>query len=181
MVNAARVMRARRIGTGRLAAGVIAGALGTAAMDLVLYLQYRDDGGTEPLWQWESAESVSTWDGASAPGRVGQKLGRLVLRREPPDNWARATTNAVHWTTGTGWGLQYAAAAGLMPRHPLARALALGPAAWATSYVVLPLIGVYKPIWEYDKRTLAKDLAAHLVFGAVTGAAFAALTRGGGD
>jgi hypothetical protein len=36
---------------------------------------------------------------------------------------------------------------------------------------------VYKPMWEYDARTLAKDFTAHLVYGATTSAAFAALAR----
>ncbi len=34
---------------------------------------------------------------------------------------------------------------------------------------------VYKPMWEYDAKNLWKDLSSHLVYGAVTGAAFAAL------
>ena len=37
-------------------------------------------------------------------------------------------------------------------------------------YVVLPLLGVYKPIWKYDLETLEKDLSAHLVFGTATAA-----------
>ena len=41
--------------------------------------------------------------------------------------------------------------------------------------VILPLAGVYRPIWEYDARTLGVDLSAHLVFGAATGAVFGAL------
>jgi len=36
---------------------------------------------------------------------------------------------------------------------------------------------VYKPIWKYDARTLGKDLSAHLVYGATTGATFAVLAR----
>jgi hypothetical protein len=48
---------------------------------------------------------------------------------------------------------------------------------WIAGYAVLPLAGVYKPIWEYDARTLGEDLSAHLVFGAATSAVFAALTR----
>jgi hypothetical protein len=32
-----------------------------------------------------------------------------------------------------------------------------------SGYVILPLAGLYKPIWEYDARTLADDLSAHLV------------------
>ena len=40
---------------------------------------------------------------------------------------------------------------------------------------MLPLLGVYKPIWEYDLETLRKDLSAHLVFGTATAAAFCLL------
>jgi hypothetical protein len=58
----------------------------------------------------------------------------------------------------------------------LVRALALGPAVWLCGYAALPLAGVYKPIWEYDARTLGEDLSAHLVYGATTSAVFAALT-----
>ena len=46
-------------------------------------------------------------------------------------------------------------------------------------YVVLPAAGLYKPIWEYDAKTLAKDLSAHLAYGAGTGAAFWLLRRQG--
>jgi hypothetical protein len=42
---------------------------------------------------------------------------------------------------------------------------------WAVSYAILPAAGLYKPIWEYDRETLAKDLSAHLVYGATTAAA----------
>jgi hypothetical protein len=165
-------------GIGRhLAAGAVAGAVGTAAMDLLLYRRYRRDGGKESLWRWELAAGVTSWDEASAPGQIGRKLERLVTRQSPPDSWARATTNVVHWATGIGWGVPYGALANRTSGHPWARALALGPAVWLTGYATLPLAGVYKPIWEYDARTLAEDLSAHLVFGAVTSAVFAALTR----
>ena len=91
--------------TSRLTAGVLAGAVGTAAMDLLLYLRYRRDGGTDSLWRWEFAGSVTNWDTASAPGQLGQKLERFVTGRQPPDAWARTTTNLMHWATGLGWGL----------------------------------------------------------------------------
>jgi hypothetical protein len=50
---------------------------------------------------------------------------------------------------------------------------------WLSGYVVLPLAKVYKPIWEYDARTLGDDFSAHVVYGAVVSSAFAALTRQG--
>lgn len=164
--------------TRNLALGALAGAAGTVAMDLLLYGRYRRGGGTDSLWQWEFAGGVTTWGQASAPGQVGEKLEELATGEQPPDSWARPTTNLVHWATGIGWGVQYGALASITSRLPWLRALALGPSAWLTSYVILPLLKVYKPIWEYDARTLGDDLSAHLVFGTATSAAFAALTRG---
>ena len=163
--------------TRSLAAGVLAGAAGTAAMDYALYRRYRSGGGKDAFWPWESAAGVMSWQEASAPGQLGQKVERAVTGQPPPDDWARATTNAVHWATGIGWGLQYGMLAGTTSRHPWLRALALGPAAWLAGYAILPLTKVYKPIWDYDARTLGEDLSAHLVYGAATAAAFAALDR----
>ena len=161
----------------RLALGALSGAVGPAAMDMLLYRRYRREGGQDSAWRWESAEGVTTWDEASAPGQLGEKVERLVTRRPPPDRWARPTTNLVHWATGAAWGLQYAALAVRPAKHPVRRALALGPAAWLSGYVLLPLAGVYKPIWDYDAKTLGKDLSAHLLYGATTSSAFAVLTR----
>jgi len=160
----------------RLVAGAVAGVMGTAAMDLVWYRRYRRDGGKDSLTVWEFASNVQSWEDTSAPGRVGRKALRVALRREPSDTWARSTTNLVHWATGIGWGLQYGLLAGRSSRHPSMLAAALGPAAWASSYVLLPLAGVYKPIWQYDGKTLSKDLSAHLVFGATTSGAFRVLS-----
>jgi hypothetical protein len=159
-----------------LVAGALAGAVGTAAMDYTLYRRYRADGGTQSFWQWEFAEGVKSWDQASAPGQLGRKVERLVTQQEPEDAWARSTTNIVHWATGIGWGIQYGALAALLPRYSWLRAFALGPTAWLSGYVVLPLAGVYEPIWKYDAQTLRDDLSAHLAYGAATSAAFAALT-----
>jgi hypothetical protein len=60
--------------------------------------------------------------------------------------------------------------------HPWARAFASGPVAWLSGYVLRPLAKVDEPIWDCDARTLADDLCAHVVYGAVTSAGFAALT-----
>jgi hypothetical protein len=157
-------------------AGVVAGAVGTAAMDLVWYRRYRRDGGEDSLWGWESAKDVTTWDQASAPGQLGRKVLGAVTGKPAPDGWARLTTQLVHWATGVGWGVQYGVLAGRTSRHPWLRALALGPTAWSASYVVLPLAKVYRPVWTYDAPTLEKDLSAHLVYGVVASSTFALLT-----
>jgi hypothetical protein len=169
--------RGTRIGR-RAVIAALSGAVGTSAMDLLLYVRYRRAGGRSSPWQWEAAEGVTGWDTASAPGQLGAKVERLVVRRPPPDGWARTTTNVVHWATGIGWGVQYGVLAGRPSKGHVARALALGPVVWLSGYAVLPLAGVYKPIWKYDSRTLAQDLSAHMVYGATVIATFAALTRG---
>jgi hypothetical protein len=160
-----------------IVAGALAGAVGTAAMDLLLYQRYRRDGGKGTFGQWELATDVMGWDDASAPGQLGRKALRVATGHEPPDEWARPTTNIVHWATGVGWGAQYGALAGITSTLPWARALALGPVVWLSGYVVLPLAKVYKPIWEYDARTLRQDLSAHLFYGAVVSTVVAGLTR----
>src|SRR5262249_38260401 len=130
----------------------------------------------ERLWRWEFAGDVMSWDDASAPGQLARKTLHGVTGAEPPNEWARPATNIVHWATGVGWGAAYGALAAVTSSHPWARSLALGPVAWLSGYVVLPLAKVYKPIWAYDAKTLADDLSGHLVYGSVTSAAFRALT-----
>ena len=47
-----------------------------------------------------------------------------------------------------------------------------GTAVWGSDYVILPAGGFYKPIWEYDAKTLAGDLSAHLAYGTGTAVTF---------
>jgi hypothetical protein len=159
-----------------LVAGTLAGAAGTAALDALQYRRYRRGDGKEGFWRWELASDVMSWDQASAPGQVARKAWHRVTGEDPPESWARPATNLVHWATGIGWGAAYGALASMSSHHPLARALALGPTAWIQGYIVLPLAKVYKPIWEYDAKTLADDLSAHVVYGDVVSLVFWALT-----
>jgi hypothetical protein len=157
--------------------GAAAGALGTAMLDLVEFRRYRRAGGSEPVVAWETARGVVKWDAASAPAQFGKWVDEEVTGHEPPDRWARTTTNVVHWATGMGWGVEFGVVNALWRRHSLALSAVLGPTAWLTGYLILPLAKVYKPIWDYDAPTLAKDLSAHIVYGSVTAACFAVLAR----
>jgi hypothetical protein len=158
------------------ALGALAGAAGTAAMDALWYRRARRSGSTEGLMAWEFAAGTTGWDDVSAPGKVGRLALEKLTAGAPPDRWARPTQNIVHWATGISWGLQYGAVvAGRRPRSWWG--LGLGVSAWATSYAVLPTLGVYQPIWDYDADTLAQDLSAHLLYGAAAGLTFAAARR----
>jgi len=165
---------------GALGRGMLAGAAGTAAMDALMYRRYRRDGGSQPLLSWETSAGLDEWEGAPAPAQVGKRLIEGLFQTEVDPKWARLTSNVIHWGTGLAWGAQYGLAAGSASAGVRRRwGPVLGASVFANSYVVLPLAGLYKPIWEYDAPTLAKDLSAHLVYGVVTAEAFRLVDRRG--
>ena len=155
-----------------------AAAAGTLAMDLVWYGRYRRGGGTDPFVDWELSTTTKDWEHAGAPAQMGRRIVKRVFKVELPDEAAGWTNDVVHWATGGQWGAVYGLVAGSAGANPLCGAV-LGIVACSAAYVVLPLAKLYKPIWQYDLVTLAKDYSAHLVFGTVTGGAFWALTRKG--
>jgi hypothetical protein len=162
---------------GALARGSVAGAAGTLAMDLVLYARYRRGDGKSGLAEWELSADLENWDDAPAPAQVGKRLIEGLFLVELPDRRAALVNNVTHWGYGILAGTQYGLLAGSL-RSPRVRLGApFGAAVWATSYVVLPAAKLYEPIWAYDRRTLTKDLRAHLVYGLATAAAFAVLGR----
>ena len=140
-----------------------------------VYWQRNRPGAT--WYEFACAYVDSKWESASAPGQFGKRIVEALTGQELPDHWARTMTNTVHWATGIGFGAQFGLLCGLSERRQLALSLALGPTAWLTGYVILPLARVYKPIWDYDAVTLAKDLGTHVVYGSVTAACFAGLAR----
>jgi hypothetical protein len=171
-------MASRLTPLGAVFRGVAAGAVGTLAMDLVWYARYRRGGGEDRFVDWEFSASTKNWEDAGAPAQVAKRVLEGFLQRELPDDAAAMTNNASHWATGLGWGALYGLVAGSAARIPNpAYGVALGAAAFTTSYAVLGSAKVYRPIWDYDVTTLAKDLRGHLVFGLGTAAVFAALAR----
>jgi hypothetical protein len=160
-----------------LGRGVLAGAAGTTAMDLLMYRRYRREGGDQGVLDWELASGVDGWDGAPAPAQVGRRVVEGLFQVELAPRWARLATNVMHWGYGLAWGAQYGIVAGSLKKVRPGYGLALGPVVFASGYVILPLAKLYKPIWEYDGPTLAKDLSAHLVYGVVTAEVFRALAR----
>jgi hypothetical protein len=162
---------------GAILRGLVAGAVGTAAMDMVWYMRYRRGGGKERFLDWELSTGLTSWDNAPAPALVGKRLLEGFSGKTLPPERAAFVNNVMHWAYGIGWGTVYGVLAGSLARPFVALGVPFGAAVWATDYVVLPKAGVYKPIWEYDRKTLWKDLSAHLAYGTGTAAAFALLAR----
>lgn len=163
---------------GAVVRGLLAGAVGTAAMDTVLFERYRRGGGRSAAGAWEFSDSLSSWEQAPAPAQVGKRLVEGLFRVEIPPSRVPLVNNVTHWTFGIFGGVQYGIVAGSLRRPRVVYGLPFGAAVWGSGYVILPAAGLYEPIWKYDVKTLAKDLSAHLVYGLATAAALQLLTSG---
>jgi len=161
---------------GRVLRGLVAGAVGTAAMDTLWYVRYRRGGGKSSPVQWEFSEGLSSWEDAPAPAQVGKRITEGLFAIELPPSDAPLVSNVTHWAFGMLGGAQYGLIAGSLQKQTVTYGLPFGASVWAAGYVVLPAAKLYKPIWEYDLKTLAKDLSAHLVYGLTTATAMRLLS-----
>jgi hypothetical protein len=162
-----------------VAGSLLAGVIGTACLDTVQYLKYRRASGTKGPLAWEFAP-VETWEKAPDPGQAAKRVIEGFTQRKLDDRLAWPISTAAHWAYRSSAAALYGILAGSLRRPHALYGLPFGVAVWATGYVVLPEAGLYKPIWEYDAKTLASDLSAHLACGAGTGAAFWLSTKIGG-
>lgn len=85
-------------------------------------------------------------ENAPAPALVAKQLLERVLKHEVSPRYARLLNNATHWgfglVTGAGYGLVF----GSRDKPRVWFGPPFGAAVWASGYIVLPLLGVYKPI-----------------------------------
>jgi len=151
--------------SGALARGLVAGAAGAVAMDSVQFARYRRGGGQDRLGTWEFSVQAADWEQAPAIAQLGRRIVERVTRRPLPVEQAGLTNNVMHWGYGMAWG----GVLGLVERSagpPRVRhGLALGSTVWLGSYVIMPLAGLYRPMWRYGPPVLAKDLGDHVAYG----------------
>lgn len=157
---------------GAIVRGALAGALGTVAMDLLWYARYRSGPGDQEFIDWEFSTDLDGWDNAPAPAKFGKRVFESALQHELPAERAGLVNNVTHWATGVGWGAVFGAVSGSLTARRSWHGLIFGAAVWLQSYAVLVPAKLYKPIWEYDAKTIWEDLSAHLVYGLTTATAF---------
>lgn len=171
MSSTAKISPLRAVGM-----GLLAGVIGTAAMTAwqELAARLRSAGGTS---EGSDDPARDPWDDAPAPARVAKLIGEGVFHIEIPAERIGFLTNAMHWSTGTGWGAVYGILAGIRGRSTLPDGLAFGTFVWLSSYAQLVPLGIYEPPWKYPARVEALDLSYHLVYGGATAIAFGLLPR----
>lgn len=164
---------------GSFVRGVTAGALGTLAMDVLWYARFRQGGGDQAFLDWEFSVGLDSWEKASAPAKVGKLLYERVVGRELSAQYAALSNNIMHWSYAMSWSGLFGVLASTPSGRPVWLGLPFGAFVWGMSYVTLPRLGLYKPIWEYDLSTLWQDLSAHLTYGFTTGVALRVLSQKG--
>lgn len=155
--------------------GLLAAAIGTAAMDAEQYITYRSGGGTSDFLTWEFG-GIDNWEQASVPGKVGKRLADAWTGGNLAPRWAGLTNNIMHWGFGVQWGAAFGIVADSVDASPVLLGPLYGAFVWLFGYTVLPLGHFYQPIWKYSPAVLAKDLFTHLIYGTATGIAFRLLS-----
>ncbi|MET0456287.1 MAG: hypothetical protein ABW137_31000 [Mycobacterium sp.] len=137
-------------------------------MDALWYYRYKRGGGKSGFGDWETSAGLADWEDAPAPAKFGRLVIKRTLHRDVPPQRARLVNNAVHWSTGAGWGAVFGVLEGTVAGRRIWHGPLFGGAVWLQSYAVLGPAKLYEPIWDYDAKTLTKDLSAHLVYGLTT-------------
>ncbi len=139
------------------AKGLLAGAIGTAAMTMSSTLEMKLRG-RQP---------------SSAPADAVAK----VLGLEPQgEEEKKRFSNMVHWGYGTSWGALRGLLAALGLGPVAGTAVHLG-AVWGTELVMLPALDVAPPAKEWGAKEVAIDGWHHLVYAVATGVAYSILDQ----
>jgi hypothetical protein len=144
---------------GRLASnigkGLLAGAVGTAAMTAVSAAEARRRG-RKP---------------STVPGDAAARV--LGVRPVGEDEKARFS-NLAHWAYGIAWG-GFRGLLGTFGVHGLGATTTHFAAVWGSALAVQPALGVTPPPTEWGATEVAIDAGHHAVYAVATGLAWAVL------
>jgi hypothetical protein len=141
-----------------LITGALAGLAATAPMTLAMEAMHRYLPAVEryPLPPRLITEKIIEKTGGG---------GRLFEEEH------RRLSLAAHFAYGAAAGAVYAPLAARMGFSPMAGGALYGLTVWAGSYLgLLPAIGILRPATQHPARRTALMIAAHVVWGATTGA-----------
>ncbi|MDP9395792.1 MAG: hypothetical protein M3Q27_16685 [Actinomycetota bacterium] len=147
-----------------LALGLVAGAAGTAALNVVTYLDMALRG--------RAASTMPAQAASRLAGAAGVPLGQDESR----DNRAEGVGALLGYATGLGVGAAYGGLRSAVDVPAPLAALGLGVAAMAGSDVPLTALGLTDPR-EWPASSWVMDVVPHLAYGVVTALVFDRLAR----
>ncbi len=153
----------------QLLAGLAAGATGTAALNVITYLDMALRGRPSSTVPAQVAERMAE--------KGGIALDKGLEPGEQVDNRKEGTGALLGYLTGLGMGLGYGVVRMGLARPPrLVAGVFLGLAAMAGSDVPATALGVADP-GSWSASSWASDLVPHLAYGVVTASVFEALVE----
>jgi uncharacterized membrane protein YagU involved in acid resistance len=142
----------------RLVIGALAGLAATAPMTLAMRAMHR----YLPNHQQYPLPPRLITD------KVTEDVG---IARPMAEEDQRLLTLVAHFSYGAAAGALYAPLAERVELPPVASGVLYGLVVWAGSYLgLLPAAGILRPATEHPLRRTALMVAAHVVWGATTGA-----------
>lgn len=143
---------------GDVGKGLVAGAIGAAAMTLSNKLEMR---------------FVTGRSGSTVPAQAVERVTGV----EPADQSSETRLNELsHW----GYGVAQGAVRGLIGAAGLrgvGGALAHYVTVWGGQQALMPALGIGAPTWRYGRNAIAIDVVHHSVYVAATSLAYEWLDR----
>lgn len=101
--------------------------------------------------------------------KTASAISQTLLHHQLADDEKKIAGPAVHYTFGATSAAVYGAAVELIPTLSAGAGLPFGTAVWLGAHVIMvPALGLSKPVTESTLPKEATELGAHFVYGAVT-------------
>ena len=141
---------------GEIGRGILAGAVGTAAMTIssTIEMKLRDR------------------DPSTAPAEAASKVLGFRVWKQDQEKFA----NVVHWQYGSSVGALRGLLSAIGLREPLASGIFF-TAVWGTALAMVPKLTDAPPLKEWGPEDLAIDALHHLVYATATGLAISTLFK----
>lgn len=97
---------------------------------------------------------------------------QVGTQRELTDEELWKLGRALHFSYGAAMGCVYFLASRRVDLPSMIKGPTFGVALWASAFCgFIPLMGIYKPAWRFDRAELEVTLAAHAGYGLIVGMA----------
>ena len=154
----------KNVSAGDVAKGAVAGFVGGLAASYVMnQFQYLLIALSEKDKKSENEEQEP------ANVKAAEEISEVVFDHNLTKSEKEPAGEAVHFAMGAFSGLFYGATAEILPETTIGAGLPFGTAVWLVAdNVIVPKLGLSKPVTEYPLSTHAYALASHLVYGLTT-------------